>query len=100
MGLVLWVAVALLLYSYVLYPILMLWIAPRLSGRATAAVTSGLRRDATSLPTVAVVVSAFNEERHITSRLENLLGQDYPRERIQIVVGSDGSSDQTVESAR
>jgi Glycosyl transferase family 2 len=46
-------------------------------------------------PAVTLIVPAFNEETVIRRRLENLLALDYPAERLQIVVSSDGSDDGT-----
>jgi cellulose synthase/poly-beta-1,6-N-acetylglucosamine synthase-like glycosyltransferase len=46
-------------------------------------------------PTVALIVSAHDEEAVIARRLENLLELDYPPDRLQIVVASDGSTDAT-----
>lgn len=46
-------------------------------------------------PSVALVVSAHDEEAVIGRRIENLLELDYPSERLQIVVASDGSTDGT-----
>ena len=51
------------------------------------------REDAT--PSVALVVSAHDEEDVIGRRLENLLDLDYPLESLDIVVASDGSTDRT-----
>jgi cellulose synthase/poly-beta-1,6-N-acetylglucosamine synthase-like glycosyltransferase len=51
-------------------------------------------------PTVTIVVVAHNEEASIEARIENLLALDYPAERRQILVGSDGSTDETVTRAR
>jgi len=51
------------------------------------------REDAT--PSVALVVSAHDEEDVIGRRLENLLELDYPPESLEIVVASDGSTDRT-----
>jgi hypothetical protein len=42
---------------------------------------------------VAVVVAAFNEETTIASRIENLLQQDYPLDRLQVLIGCDGCTD-------
>jgi cellulose synthase/poly-beta-1,6-N-acetylglucosamine synthase-like glycosyltransferase len=47
------------------------------------------------LPSVALVVAAHNEEAVIGERLEDALRLDYPRERLEIVVALDGSSDGT-----
>ena len=51
-------------------------------------------------PTVTIVVVAHNEEACIEARIANLLALDYPADRRQIVVGSDGSTDETVARAR
>nr|CRH06898.1 putative GT2 : distantly related to N-acetylglucosaminyltransferase [Candidatus Magnetococcus massalia] len=48
------------------------------------------------LPMVTVIIAAFNEGPRIASRIENLLAQDYPVEKLEILIGSDGSSDDTV----
>lgn len=54
-------------------------------------------RKADLTPSVSVVVAAWNEERVIRQRLENLLTQDYPAESVEIVVASDASTDRTHE---
>jgi cellulose synthase/poly-beta-1,6-N-acetylglucosamine synthase-like glycosyltransferase len=51
-------------------------------------------------PTVTIVVVAHNEGRRIDARLTNLLEIDYPRDRVEIILASDGSTDDTVERAR
>jgi cellulose synthase/poly-beta-1,6-N-acetylglucosamine synthase-like glycosyltransferase len=51
-------------------------------------------------PTVTVIVVAHDEEHRIGSRLDNLLSLDYPREKLEILLASDGSTDGTVERAR
>jgi biofilm PGA synthesis N-glycosyltransferase PgaC len=51
-------------------------------------------------PRVSIVVVAHNEEAHIAARIENLQGLDYPPDRCEILVGSDGSRDHTVRLAR
>src|SRR3954462_6063433 len=50
-------------------------------------------------PTVAVIIAAYNEEPVIARRIENLLALDYPKDKLQIVVTSDASSDRTEEIA-
>ena len=49
---------------------------------------------------MTVIVVAHDEADRIEARIENLLALDYPRDRLQIIVGSDGSSDGTVQRAR
>ena len=48
-------------------------------------------------PEVSVIVAAHNEECGIETKLRNLIESDYPRHRMEILVGSDGSSDRTEE---
>ncbi|HEY8704604.1 MAG TPA: glycosyltransferase [Gaiellaceae bacterium] len=52
-------------------------------------------RDETTLPVVAVVVAAYNEELVIERRIENLRALDYPPEKLELIVTSDASTDQT-----
>jgi|SRR5580658_9830106 glycosyltransferase involved in cell wall biosynthesis len=50
-----------------------------------------------SAPSISVIIPAHNEESGIEAKLRNLLTLDYPREQVEILVGSDGSSDRTQE---
>ena len=90
-GLLFWACTLLLLYTYVGYPLVIVaWarIRPR-------------RVDARAeTPFLSVVVVAHDEERRLPARLENLLSLDYPAERFEILVASDGSSDRTAEIAK
>jgi poly-beta-1,6-N-acetyl-D-glucosamine synthase len=90
-AIVFWLSIALLAYTLLGYPAaIALW--ARLRPRP-------FRRDITT-PAVAIVVVAHDEAARIGARIENLLALDYPRERMRILVCSDGSSDATVELAR
>lgn len=51
-------------------------------------------------PSVSVIVAAHNEESCIEEKVRNLLALDYPRNLVEILIGSDGSSDQTEEIVR
>lgn len=54
----------------------------------------------TELPVVDVVIPAYNEEAHIGRCLDHVFAQDYPADRIAVVVVDAGSSDRTVEVVR
>jgi cellulose synthase/poly-beta-1,6-N-acetylglucosamine synthase-like glycosyltransferase len=54
----------------------------------------------TELPMVTVVMPAYNEQRYIAAKIRNLAAQDYPAERLQVVIACDGCSDATVAIAR
>ncbi len=81
-----WLALASILYAYFGFPAL-LWLRAALFARPFDA------DDET--PSVSVVIAAYNEAAHIGRRLDNLLAQDYPADRLEIVIASDGSSDAT-----
>lgn len=76
------------MYTYAGYPLwLALWVRVRLKPV----------RKSPYVPTVSVVISAFNEELNIVRRVLNIREQDYPDEKVDIVIVSDGSTDRTVE---
>jgi len=58
-----------------------------------------VRRDDIT-PRVSVIIAAYNEERDIAAKLKNTLALDYPRERMEIIVASDCSTDRTDEIVR
>jgi cellulose synthase/poly-beta-1,6-N-acetylglucosamine synthase-like glycosyltransferase len=84
-------ALALLAYVYAGYPALI--------GLRALAGTHPVRRG-DALPSVSVVIAAHNEAPVIGEKLQNTLGQDYPADRYEVVVVSDGSTDATTEIAR
>lgn len=88
-------------YSYAIYPFVLTCVAGITQTIRDARYVLGKheRRSAGdgNLPHVAVVISAFNEERHIRSRIENLLALDYPSHLLEVYIGSDGSTDRTNE---
>ena len=51
-------------------------------------------------PTVSLLIAAYNEGDFLQQKLENTLALDYPKDRLQIVLVSDGSSDNTNDIAR
>lgn len=56
--------------------------------------------DENALPFVSLIIAAYNEEVVIKTKIENALALEYPRELLEIIVASDGSTDSTVEIAR
>jgi cellulose synthase/poly-beta-1,6-N-acetylglucosamine synthase-like glycosyltransferase len=86
-----WASLLALLWTHLLYP---------LGASALARLRERPVRAAPIEPSVTVVVAAYNEEPVIARRLENLLALDYPRDRLELVVTSDASSDRTEEIAR
>lgn len=92
MQLTFWMAIAFVAYVYAGYPLLL-----RAWARRAARNRPG--HDAadrhTSLPGVSIVIAAHNEGDRLAARLDNLRALDYPPARRQIIVVSDGSTDDT-----
>jgi cellulose synthase/poly-beta-1,6-N-acetylglucosamine synthase-like glycosyltransferase len=88
-----WACFFLVVYTYALYPALLCvaaWAARRW-GPSAAAPERG------AVPSVSLVIAAHNEERCLTAKLANLAALDYPRDRIEVLFVSDGSTDGTNE---
>jgi cellulose synthase/poly-beta-1,6-N-acetylglucosamine synthase-like glycosyltransferase len=97
---VFWVSAGLIGWTQVGYP-LAIFLAARLLARAPQAFD---RREARTnhppYPAVSLIVAAHDEEGVISSKVENALALDYPRELLEVIVACDGCTDATVERAR
>jgi cellulose synthase/poly-beta-1,6-N-acetylglucosamine synthase-like glycosyltransferase len=80
-GSALFVGYAYVGYPLVLYLLSLIWKHPV--------------KSASIFPTVSYIVTAYNEEGRIRQKIENCLQQDYPRDRLEIIVASDCSTDGT-----
>ncbi len=88
MEIALWLSLGLIFYTYLGYP-LVLWLQDRLT------TTPPMQELTSPLPAVTVIIAAYNEADCIAERLVNLLELDYPQDRLHIIVGDDGSTDET-----
>lgn len=52
------------------------------------------------LPSVTLVIAAYNEDGVIEEKIKNVRELSYPRDRLRVLIGSDGSADKTVMLAR
>lgn len=87
--------VCVLMSTYVGYPLIVAGLV-----RLKKEVSSAVETNPKWLPMTSVIIVVYNEERCIRRRVENVLTQDYPPERLEVIVASDGSTDRTVEIAR
>lgn len=94
LAVVFWACAGLVAYTHVGYP-LVLKILVALRRRPT--LSPG--RAWEELPRVSLIVAAYDEEEVIAAKVANALALDYPRERLELIVASDGSADATVERA-
>ena len=81
-----WISIGLVAYTYIGFPLLVL-LRSRLIPRAY--------RPGNIEPSVSVIIAAYNEANCIGRKIENILGLDYPADKIELVVASDGSTDST-----
>ena len=91
---VFWISAALIVYTQLGYALLLALLA-KLSRR-----TRPQTAWEGELPTVTIIVAAYNEQHVIAARVANLKALDYPADRVQIIVASDGSTDSTAAHAR
>lgn len=82
-----WFCVAVISYVYVGYPCA-IWLLAQFKPDRTPPPVS-------EWPTLSLIIAAYNEERCIRQKLENSLFLGYPRGKLEIIVASDGSTDQT-----
>ena len=90
---VFWGAWGLIAFTYVVFPVLLSLLAHRPARRLHALPAAPLSEDA--LPPVALVVAAYNEAAVLAGKLENTWQLDYPASKLEVLIGSDGSSDAT-----
>ena len=89
-----WASAALIVYTHLGYPLVLRFL---LVLRRRRPERSGGWDE---LPRVSLIVAAYDEEEVIEARVANALALDYPRERLELIVASDGSADATAERAR
>jgi cellulose synthase/poly-beta-1,6-N-acetylglucosamine synthase-like glycosyltransferase len=86
-----WVALFLMSYVYLFYPLLISLLSRILDKKF-------IKRD--FRPSVSIIITAYNEECNIAQKIENVLSLNYPNEETEIIVGSDGSTDHTNDIVR
>ncbi len=103
---VFWTSLLLVAHTYLLYPIVLFlayslvqvrrdwhYLRSRRDNRSPA-------QGATRLPPVTLIIAAYNEEARLRDKLANIRRLDYPRDRLQVIVVSDGSTDRTNDILR
>ncbi len=86
-----WTSFLLCMSTYIFYP-MCCFLGARISSLR-------IRKDK-YFPSVSIIIAAYNEEKHIERKLLNTLALDYPTEKMEIIVGSDGSIDRTAAIAQ
>lgn len=99
--LVFWLCFLLVVHTYLLYPVLLVAASSSVQAwhhwkeRWTGAERARGPSGAAQLPSVSVIIPAYNEERHLPAKLANVRSLDYPSDRLEVLFVSDGSTDGT-----
>lgn len=88
MKIIFWISLTLILYVYAVYPVLIHVLSIFYKKPASRHYP---------FPIVSVIVAAYNEEKYIARKIESLRSLEYPENRLEILIGSDGSTDKTDE---
>ena len=83
----------LIFYTWILFPIFIYFIFKIVKNNY-------IKNNDKKCFSISVIVSAYNEEKNIRKKIENLFEQDYPKEKLEIIVASDGSTDNTASIVR
>lgn len=88
MHLFFWISLSVIFYTYIGYPVLVYLLS--LIFRKPV-------KKVQNYPAVSILISAYNEEKFIEEKIESILELDYPQDKIEVLIGSDGSNDKTDE---
>ena len=82
-----WLSIFFIIHTYIIYPI-SLWIFNFFAPKSKPGIPN-------ILPSVSIIIAAYNEEKVIAERIENIKNLDYDFEKLELIIGSDCSSDDT-----
>ncbi|MCX7697342.1 MAG: glycosyltransferase family 2 protein [Bacteroidales bacterium] len=85
-----WLLLGLILIPYLLYPSFMKWVYRKKYLIAK-------REESNNMPFVSLVMSVYNEENVLDEKLRSIFASDYPADKMEVLIGSDGSTDRTTE---
>ena len=86
-----WLTFLLIFWTYFGYPLIL---------RLLSYFRAPVKQPADFTPPVSLIITAYNEEKKIAEKLQNTLTLNYPREKLEVIVVSDGSTDRTEEIVR
>lgn len=88
---VFWAMLLLLVHCYLLFTVTLPFVSELFKRKKPA------ERGDVELPSVSILISAYNEEAVIERKIQNILELDYPKEKLEVLIGDDGSADRTAE---
>lgn len=88
-----WGSIIAIVYTYFGYPAILYFMSRIIKSK-------NLAPDETYRPHVTLIITAHNEEKRIRKKIENTLAIEYPRDRLEVLVASDASTDRTDDMVR
>jgi cellulose synthase/poly-beta-1,6-N-acetylglucosamine synthase-like glycosyltransferase len=85
-----WICLSLVGYTYLLFPLILKLLAGKRGLKAASF-------DEKEMPEISLLIAAHNEEKLIGKKIQSVLGARYPAEKLEVLVGSDASTDRTNE---
>ena len=91
----------LVVYHHALYPLILRYVRKTKSPETIIAEARSYakRTGDTELPSITIVIPAYNEQQWISEKIRNLAALDYPPERLKVIIACDGCEDDTPELA-
>ncbi|HHX8660815.1 TPA: glycosyltransferase family 2 protein [Vibrio alginolyticus] len=93
----------LIVYHHVGYPLLLKWLPLKQQDETKEPFVERAYKASktdSQLPSITVIVPAYNEEQWIAEKIRNLASLDYPRDKLRVVIACDGCTDNTAEIAQ
>ena len=84
-----WLSILFILHSYVFYPIILYLLSKNKSQN------KDVYTDINQMPNVSIIMSVYNEEKIIRKKIESVINSNYPKNKIEFLIGSDASTDNT-----
>jgi len=84
-----WISVLLIAQTYIVYPLLLVMLDKIIKNHVHLPAMS-------YTPEISVLMAVFNEESVIRKKIDSLFSSEYPRGKIEVLVGSDSSDDSTI----
>ncbi|WP_234494074.1 glycosyltransferase family 2 protein [Vibrio maritimus] len=96
-----WTSAFLIVYHHAIYPLILRWWAKRhpLPEIEDCSATLYRTTDNNELPSITIIIPAYNEAEWIADKIRNCASLDYPRDKLSVVIINDGSTDDTAAIA-
>jgi cellulose synthase/poly-beta-1,6-N-acetylglucosamine synthase-like glycosyltransferase len=92
------ISIVLIVYHHAVYPLLLQLLGKK-NRQADPDDGPGETLQPDELPSITILLPAYNEQQFIADKIRNLAILDYPADKLKIIIASDGSTDSTYQTA-